>query len=161
MVIDSDLKTDGGHESQTDEAEGTVVLQHDVSDPPITSAISLINGGANSLESSIPSCISDYKEKGQEAAIKRAFHELDTKKNGQLDHDEITAFMEQAAKLIKLNVASTVILDAVEALMEDVGAIDSHITKEQLQELVEKYPELLRCFEDEVSIAARKRVTLY
>jgi respiratory burst oxidase len=160
MVIDSDLKTHGGHESQTDEAEGTVVLQHDVSDPPITSAISLINGGANSLESSIRSCISDYKEKGQEAAIERAFHELDTKENGQLDHDEITAFMEQAAKLIKLDVASTVISDAVEALMEDVGAIDSHITKEQFQELFEKYPDLLRCFDDEVSIAARKRTVM-
>lgn len=84
------------------------------------------------------------------AAIGRAFHELDINKNGILDREELTAFMTEAANMIKLQISGTIIDDAVEALLEDVGASEENcITLEQFQEIFHRHPELAKCFETE------------
>jgi respiratory burst oxidase len=112
---------------------------------------------ANML-SSVQRSIREFKLHGKQAAINRAFEELDVSKDGRLDRQEITAFMGEAAKAIKLDVPETVISDAVDALMEDVGAsLSQYVSKEQFDELFERHPDLLKCFDDEVSVADLKR----
>ncbi|KAI2498580.1 hypothetical protein MHU86_15924 [Fragilaria crotonensis] len=112
---------------------------------------------ANML-SSVQRSMQEYKLHGKQAAINRAFEELDVSKDGCLDRQEITAFMGEAAKVIKLDVPETVISDAVDALMEDVGAsLTKHISKEQFDQLFERHPDLLKCFDDEVSVAVMQR----
>lgn len=108
------------------------------------------------LDSSVRSCIEEFKTNGKQAAVDRAFAEMDIKRNGQLDKSEITTFMEEAAKVVKLQVNHDLIEDAVEALLEDVGCID-HITKDDFNNIFERHPDLLRCFDDEVSVATRRR----
>jgi respiratory burst oxidase len=116
---------------------------------------------AMSLRSSIRSCKEDYKKDGKQAAIDRAFNELDIKKDGKLDRSEINAFMTQAAELIGLEVASTVIDDAVDALMDDVGAsLTKDISKDQFDDIFQRHPDLLKCFDDEASVSFQKRESL-
>lgn len=62
---------------------------------------------ANML-SSVQRSMQEYKLHGKQAAINRAFEELDVSKDGCLDRQEITAFMGEAAKVIKLDVPETV-----------------------------------------------------
>jgi hypothetical protein len=74
----------------------------------------------------------EYRLYGKKAAIDRAFEELDMTQNGRLAKACVAAFMEQAALEIKLNVPYSVIVDAVDALMDDVGAKrGKYITKAQ------------------------------
>jgi respiratory burst oxidase len=109
------------------------------------------------LASSIRGCMQDLKVKGIQSAIDRAFNDLDVLKNGRLDRDVITAFLDQAAKEIKLDVPATVISDAVDALMEDVGAsLTKYISKEQFNQLFRRHSGLGKCFEDEASVAFSK-----
>jgi hypothetical protein len=83
---------------------------------------------------------------------------LDISQNGLLEKDEVAAFMQQAAREIKLFVPNIVIMDAVDALMEDVGSLGiNHITKQQFDEIFEKNPSLLRCFDDEDTVSDIKR----
>jgi respiratory burst oxidase len=83
-------------------------------------------------------------------AIDRAFSSMDSSKNGLLEKDELAFFMENAAERIHLRVPASVIIDAVEALMEDLGASEGiHITKEQFLTLFARHPDLLRCFDPE------------
>ncbi|KAI2498586.1 respiratory burst oxidase-like protein [Fragilaria crotonensis] len=125
------------------DAAGTLLVQ------PPTSA---------NLESSVHSSMREFKLHGKQAAIDRAFEELDVTKDGRLDRQDITCFMREAAKVIKLDVPDTVISDAVDALMEDVGAsLTQYISKEQFDHLFERHPDLLKCFDDEVSVAVMKK----
>uniref|UniRef100_A0A7S2UBI6 EF-hand domain-containing protein n=1 Tax=Attheya septentrionalis TaxID=420275 RepID=A0A7S2UBI6_9STRA len=113
---------------------------------------------AMNLQSSVRSCMEEYKRDGKQAAIDRAFNELDIKKNGQLDRSEINAFMTQAAELIGLKVAPTVIDDAVDALMDDVGAsLTKYISKDHFDDIFQRHPDLLKCFDDEASVRLQKR----
>jgi respiratory burst oxidase len=115
-----------------------------------------LSGPSSMRESSLRTCVETFKNNGKEVAIDRAFHELDYKKTGRLDRSEITKFMEEAANLIRLELGASVISDAVDALMEDVGANPKeHITREQFDDIFERHPELLRCFEDEESRSFR------
>jgi respiratory burst oxidase len=137
-----------------DNTEGTKVPSTDVSSskkarPSLRTA---------DMGSSVRNCMKDFKVKGKQAALDRAFNDLDASKNGLLEREEVAAFMEQAAREIKLFVPNSVIMDAVDALMEDVGALGSnHITKKQFDELFERHPNLLRCFDDEVAVSDLKR----
>lgn len=113
---------------------------------------------SSNMLSSVQRSMQEYKLHGKQAAINRAFEELDVSKDGCLDRQEITAFMGEAAKVIKLDVPETVLSDAVDALMEDVGAsLTKHISKEQFDQLFERHPDLLKCFDDEVSVAVMQR----
>jgi respiratory burst oxidase len=103
--------------------------------------------------SSVRSAVLEYKAHGKDAAIENAFAALDIKGNGQLDRSEVAAFMQEAATLIRLEVQESVISDAVDALMEDVGA-STAITKPQFQDIFKRHPDLLKCFEDEISLAS-------
>jgi respiratory burst oxidase len=83
-------------------------------------------------------------------AIDEAFSSMDTSNNGLLEKDELANFMKNAAKRINLSVPPSVIMEAVEALMEDLGASgNSHITKEQFFKLFVRHPEFLICFDPE------------
>jgi hypothetical protein len=85
-------------------------------------------------------------------AIVEAFSSIDISKNGLLEKDNLANFLDNAAKRIQLRVPSSVIIDAVEALMDDLGASNGiHITKEQFLTLFIRHPELLRCFDHEAA----------
>jgi respiratory burst oxidase len=145
-------------EQAEDETSG-IMVKGDVASRLGDSRLSSRSSGSDdwqNLEDSVRSCMHDFRQAGQQAAIDRAFTTLDIKKNGQLDRSEIAAFMEQAAKLIRLQVADSVIGDAVDALLEDVGADTDHVvSKAQFHDLFVRHPDLLRCFDDENSVASR------
>jgi len=98
-----------------------------------------------------------------DAAVHRAFDELDLKGDGQLDHSEIAHFMEVAAKQIRLNVDCTVVESAVDALLEDVDSAQhkkepiQFITREQFLNIFRRHPAMLRVFDDDDSSLISRR----
>jgi hypothetical protein len=114
--------TEDAHVVADEAINDTAVAQPDDDNRHESSMLRQLPLTATNLESSVRSCMEEFKLQGKQAAIDRAFQELDTTKDGQLERAEVAAFMEQAAKEIKLNVSQSVIVDAVDALMDDVGA---------------------------------------
>ncbi|CAB9515739.1 oxidase homolog protein [Seminavis robusta] len=115
------------------------------------------SGRGDSVRISIRAFQSFLHTNGQAAAIQHAFHELDLQKTGRLDRSDLTAFMEEACALVKLELDHKIVQDAVEALLEDVGAEEqNYMTLEQFEELFRRHPDLLACFEEEGSVAIRQ-----
>jgi hypothetical protein len=91
--------------------------------------------------------------------LELAFNNLDANNDNVLDRSELTLFMQEAAKHVRLQVDSDVIEDAVDALLEDVSDDKNleHITREQFYDIFHRHPDMLRVFEqDESSLADLK-----
>jgi respiratory burst oxidase len=98
---------------------------------------------------------------GKDAAVNRAFDELDLKGDGHLDRSEIAIFMEAAAKQIRLEIEREVIECAVDALLQDVDSTgqepaQSFITRMQFLKIFERHPDMLCVFEDETTLSSRR-----
>ena len=102
------------------------------------------------------------KLNGKDAAIHRAFDELDLKGDGQLDRSEIAHFMQEAAKQIRLEVEREVIEAAVDALLDDVENSSTEtveeptpfITRDQFLNTFRRHPDMLCVFDDESTVAS-------
>jgi respiratory burst oxidase len=104
---------------------------------------------AEILSTTTPSGVGVTKEKHD--AIERAFRLVDVSDNGLLEIDELVLLMEQAARDIELVIPKSCIIDAAEALIEDVGVEGSnHLTREQFKSLFDRYPDLLRFFDSDI-----------
>jgi len=103
------------------------------------------------LKKSVVSSSAVYRVKGRETAIGQAFDDLDIKKNGLIDREEATAFMEEAVKYVGLKTESEVVEAAVDALIYDAGGGDENdcITRSQFFNIFERHPDLLTVFQDE------------
>jgi hypothetical protein len=113
------------------------------------------------FRSSVQSLQCVYKSQGRDAAIGRAFQELDLLGTGQLDRHDLTALLEEACASVKLPVGHQIVEDAVEALLEDAGAEgQSLITLSQFQELFRRHPDLSTCFENSASVASRQSTVI-
>jgi len=109
------------------------------------------------------------KQNGADAAIDRAFDELDLKSDGQLGRSDIAHFMKAAANLIRMELESDIIECAVDALLDDVGgdyttsssstvASSSRcITREQFRNIFQRHPEMMRVFDDEMTMASLRQ----
>jgi respiratory burst oxidase len=111
---------------------------------------------SSKMQSSWHICHQDFLSKGKQAALDRAFSELDLSHNGVLDKSDIEAFMTEASKKIRLKVNHTVVSDAVEAILDHVGS-SQVITKEQFVTMFERHPDLWTCFDDEVTMSVRQQ----
>jgi respiratory burst oxidase len=105
------------------------------------------------LRGSIRKSNAIFKLKGYQAAIETAFDDLDLNKNGVLERSEIRAFMEEAARHVRLEVEADILDAAVDALIEDVGGEDSDhcINRSQFLDIFQRLPDLLTAFGDAYS----------
>lgn len=120
----------------------------------------------SSLRSSLPRVKRLFAQSGKDAAIGVAFEELDLDGNGRLERSELNIFLEEAAKHVRLQVEPEIIDLATNALMNSVYCArqgkdfdeDSSrfISCHDFYDLFQRHPEMLRVFEDEQSIAARR-----
>jgi hypothetical protein len=95
------------------------------------------------------------EKEDEKACLELAFNNLDVKNDNVLDRSELTLFMQEAAKYVRLQVDSDVVEDAVDALLEDVSDDNDleHITREQFYDIFHRHPDMLRVFDDESSLA--------
>jgi predicted ferric reductase len=95
-----------------------------------------------------------------EACLEVAFNSLDVKKDDVLDRSELTMFMQEAAKHVRLQMDSGVVEDAVDALLEDVRGSNKdlqHITRQEFFDIFRRHPDMMRVFDDESSLSDRRQ----